>query len=162
MSRFFYLILLLLISNSHGFHQFNIDNQALLSPSLLELNLFTRWGGARSDNNKDDESGVSQVMSSMQSFKSNQKLGGLTSNLLQELNSATVEGRSEDGKARVVMNGQQYPKSCQLAEDTDAKTLSSAVVEAMQDAHAKSLAMMESKMKSVYDDIGLPASNSKN
>mmetsp|Transcript_18132 Transcript_18132/g.27449 ORF Transcript_18132/g.27449 Transcript_18132/m.27449 type:complete len:161 (-) Transcript_18132:1096-1578(-) len=151
---------LLLIGSAQGFHSFSTVHHDMIPPSLLELNLKARWG-SRADSNKDDGSGVNQVMSSMQSFKSNQKLGGLTSSLLQELNSVTIEGRSEDGKARVVMNGQQYPISCQLADDTDVKTLSTAVVQAMQDAHAKSLALMESKMKTLYDDIGLPSPNAK-
>lgn len=76
--------------------------------------------------------------------------------MLQELSTVTVEGRSEDGKVRVVMNGQQYPVGCQVSDDVEMATLNSALTEAMQDAHAKSLATMEGKMKSLYDDLGLP------
>jgi DNA-binding protein YbaB len=128
----------------------------------VQMGLFTRWGGpAESGDTKDETSAVDQVMNSMQSFMTNQKLGGLTSNLLQELASATVEGRSDDGKVRIVMNGQQKPIGCQIADESDISTLPTSVTQAMKDAHAKSIALMESKMKSLYDDLGLSMQTQK-
>jgi DNA-binding protein YbaB len=127
------------------------------------LFLFARWGGGGSspEQNRDSPdslSGVDQVMQSMQSFKTNQKLGSLTSGVLQELSAVRVEGRSEDGKIRVVMNGQQYPLAVQVGDDVDLTTINTALTQAMQDAHLKSFSLMESKLKSFYDELGLPGS----
>jgi DNA-binding protein YbaB len=153
------LLLLLLLSSSFAFqHQAQSFPQR---PVVSKLDLFARWGGGGSSDNNNNNAdsnnsgGVEQVMQSMQSFKTNQKLGSLTGGLVQELASLTVEGRSEDGKIRVVMNGQQYPVACQVMDDVDMATLNSALMQAMQDAHAKSFSLMESKMKSLYDELGL-------
>ena len=81
-------------------------------------------------------------MQSMQSFKTNQKLGSLTSSVLQELSTVRVEGRSEDGKIRVFMNGQQYPLAVQVGDDIDLTTINTALTQAMQDAHSKSFSLM--------------------
>jgi DNA-binding protein YbaB len=131
-----------------------------LSSSLF---LFSRWGGGPSstdsppkDSNDASGSGVDQVMQSMQSFKANQRLGSATSGILQELTTARVEGRSEDGKVRVIMNGKQFPVAVQVGDDIDLSTLNTALVQAMQDAHSKSVNYMESKMKTFYEDLGLP------
>jgi DNA-binding protein YbaB len=152
------LLCSLLLLHSSAFQPPDTQHRSNLS----QLGLFNRWGGGSSTSNSNNEdSGVDQVMDSMQSFKTNQRLGSLTSGMLQELASVTVEGRSEDGKVRVVMNGQQYPIACQVSDDADMITINSAMTEAMQDAHAKSLATMEAKMKSLYEDLGLPSSPTK-
>lgn len=152
------LLCSLLLLHSSAFQPHHAKQRSCLS----QLELFNRWGGGSSTSNSNNEdSGVDQVMDSMQSFKTNQQLGSLTSGMLQELSSITVEGRSEDGKVRVMMNGQQYPIGCQVMDDVEMATINSAMTEAMQDAHAKSLATMEAKMKSLYEDLGLPAPPAK-
>lgn len=174
------LVILILLQFSSAFHNYQLSRYACQAStsSVSQLQLFTRWGSdANSDgdngntnnngnnNNNNDDSGdgavVDQVMQSMQSFKKNQQLGSLTSGLLQDLAGVNVEGRSDDGKVRVVMNGQQYPVGCQVMDDVDMATINSAITQAMQEAHAKSLALMESKMKGLYDDLGLPVISSK-
>ena len=153
--------LLLLISPANAFNQQQWN--PLQRPSAGATNslfLFARWGGGSSQEQQkdstDSSSGVDQVMQSMQSFKVNQRLGSLTSGVLQELSGARVEGRSEDGKIRVFMNGQQYPLAVQVGDDVDLATINTSLTQAMQDAHSKSCTLMESKMKSLYDELGLP------
>lgn len=155
------LLLLLVLPPSNAFNQ--QQWKALQRPSAGStdsLFLFSRWGGGSSQEQQkdstDSSSGVDQVMQSMQSFKVNQRLGSLTSGVLQELSGARVEGRSEDGKIRVFMNGQQYPLAVQVGDDVDLATINTSLTQAMQDAHSKSCSLMESKMKSLYDELGLP------
>jgi nucleoid-associated protein EbfC len=161
------LFALLLFKSGCAFQQKSLFVQkssiAIASKNNNALFLFARWGSGSSPEQQhrdspDSLSGVDQVMQSMQSFKTNQKLGSLTSGVLQELSAARVEGRSEDGKIRVVMNGQQYPMAVQVGDDIDLTTINTALTQAMQDAHSKSVSLMESKLKSFYDELGLPAS----
>lgn len=145
-------------------HQSSFATASKIIHNNNALFLFARWGGGGSTpeqqnrDSPDSLSGVDQVMQSMQSFKTNQKLGSLTSSVLQELSTVRVEGRSEDGKIRVFMNGQQYPLAVQVGDDIDLTTINTALTQAMQDAHSKSFSLMESKLNRFYDELGLPGS----
>ena len=151
--------LLLLVSPVNAFNQ--QQRNALQRPFVGATNslfLFARWGSTpeQQKDTSNPSSEVDQVMQSMQSFKENQRLGSLTSGVLQELSGARVEGRSEDGKIRVFMNGQQYPVGVQVGDDVDVANINTSLTQAMQDAHSKSCSLMESKMKSLYEELGLP------
>lgn len=126
---------------------------------------------------------VGGVMDSMGNFKNAQKVGQLTQNLVQDLSRTMSEGTAAEGRVRVVLDGQQRPVSVKIdasyfeamlpaggagdvggsASSTDdaslfAEELSSAITAAMQRAHAKSVESIDEKMKSLYNELGIPSS----
>lgn len=107
--------------------------------------------------------GVAGIMDSMDSFKKSQRIGKMTGALMQELSATTVEGVAENGKIKVFYDCQQRPVSTFIDEAffdaTDASDVAIAITTAMKDAHFKSTEKMEEKMKSFFNDIGLPSSN---
>ena len=110
-------------------------------------------------------SGVSEVMNSMNRFKTSQRVSERTNVVVQELAGVTVEGTSADGKVKVMFNGQQRPIGVQIDEayfqslgrKSGARELSVAINEAMKQAHEKSAAKMEEKLKALYSDLGFHA-----
>jgi len=72
----------------------------------------------------------------------------------------TIEGQAEGGKVKVVFDGQQRPVSTFIdetfLEEADAADVSAAITAAMKDAHKKSTATMDEKMKSFFNELGLP------
>lgn len=193
---------------SHNFHaRFFIENSGsrrrpLAGPSL-KLSAFLWFGG--NDDKKDEEGnntmtstaassnsvptsrksstlrGVSNIIDSMASFKSSQRVGERTSAALQELSNILVEGTSADGKVKVTFNGQQVPVGVQIDEtylrgllakragmgnrsssssssNINSKEgvdqLCTALTEAMKEAQAKSAAKVDDKLKSLYSDLG--------
>jgi DNA-binding protein YbaB len=109
--------------------------------------------------------GVANIMDSMSSFKTSQRVGERTNAVLQDLSNVLVEGSAADGKVKITYNGQQVPIGVQI-EDTyfqslkgrgkdGAEELGIALTQAMQEAHSKSAAKMEEKLKSLYSDLGL-------
>lgn len=108
-----------------------------------------------------EKAGVASVMASMDKLKTSQRIGKMTASVVQDLSSLTVEGSSANGKVKVTVDGQQLPLSTQIdeafAKSSSAADVSSAVTEAMKDAHRKSTEKMEEKMKSFFSDLGLPS-----
>lgn len=133
----------------------------------FSLNLF--WFG-KGDSDKEKNtggeglgtSGIAQVMDSMETFKTSQQVGLLTSNLVQDLQGTIVEGSAADGKVRVFMDGQQRPKRVEIDEvygsEVNIDDLSAALLIAMDDAFIQSKVKMEEKMKDLYAELGLPPS----
>jgi DNA-binding protein YbaB len=79
------------------------------------------------------------------------------------LKSITVEGSSENGKIKIVFDGQQNPISTYIDEsffreqqrnNVDPNDLANAITAAMKDARMKSVEKMNEKMKNVYNDLG--------
>ncbi|KAK9816672.1 hypothetical protein WJX72_003541 [[Myrmecia] bisecta] len=78
--------------------------------------------------------------------------------LQEELAVAEFEGFSEDETVKVVMSGNQEPRSVditQVAMDDGPEELSKRVTEAMKDAHAKSVEGMKLKMKGLASSLGI-------
>lgn len=76
-----------------------------------------------------------------------------------ELAATVLEGYSEDETVCVTMSGNQEPKSCDItseAFDMGVDEVNKRVTEAMQDAHAKSTAMMKDRMQGLASSLGLP------
>ncbi|KAK9845364.1 hypothetical protein WJX81_004495 [Elliptochloris bilobata] len=76
----------------------------------------------------------------------------------EELAAAEFDGYSSDETVRVVMSGNQEPKSVDITEEaiaSGAENLSMLVTEAMKDAHSKSVEGMKSKMKDMASKLGL-------
>ncbi|KAG7671339.1 hypothetical protein Ndes2437B_g03978 [Nannochloris sp. 'desiccata'] len=77
----------------------------------------------------------------------------------QELSLAEFEGFSSDESVRVVMSGNQEPKSVDITEEAyklGNEKLQILVTEAMKDAHAKSVAGMKARMGELAAKMGLP------
>ena len=138
---------------------------------------FPWFGGGDEDKKNQDESsdevlgvhleGVANIVDSMVSFKTSQRVGERSSAVLQDLKNVLVEGASKDGKVKVTYNGQQKPIGVQIEEayfqslksnKDGADELSDALSKAMQEAHSKSAAKMEEKLKSLYSDLGFETS----
>ena len=128
-------------------------------------------GGSSSNNNSNSRNnvfglgGVAGIVDSMGNLKNSQRTGKMTSSLVQELASTTVEGVAQDGKIKILFDCQQRPVSVKIDESyfEDQKVQPGAAVDmaaaiqmALQDGHAKSLEKMDEKMKSLYAELGLP------
>lgn len=77
----------------------------------------------------------------------------------KEMNEAEFEGFSSDETVRVVLSGQQEPKSCditQAAYTQGPEKLGVLINEAYQEAHTKSITAMKNKMKDLASSLGLP------
>jgi DNA-binding protein YbaB len=116
------------------------------------------------DGNKGALTGVASIMESMDSYKRSQRMGKMTSTLTQELKSTTVEGVAENGKVKVILDGQQFPVSTFIDEGfyeaTDASDVAAAITSAMRDAHAKSIEKTDERMKTYFNELGLPTISS--
>ncbi|KAL3162877.1 hypothetical protein ABBQ32_009327 [Trebouxia sp. C0010 RCD-2024] len=77
----------------------------------------------------------------------------------EELAAARFEGYCDDETVRVVMSGNQEPKSVEITEtamEQGSDKLSDLVTEAMRDAHSKSVEGMKTRMKELSSSLGLP------
>jgi len=96
----------------------------------------------------------------MESVKKAQQMVQVeTQRVQQELANTEFEGYDEDETVRVVMTGNQEPKSVDLTKeaiDAGAEELSRRLTMAMKDAHAKSVAGMKEKMKDLAKTLGIP------
>ena len=134
------------------------------------MNLF--WSGNDKKKEEEDSSKASQsakqsskmgsTATTMENFKQSQELGKKTGSLIQELSSIQVEGVAAKGKIKVFVNGQQQPTSVEIDEEYfrtgGVEDFSESLLIAMQDAHKKSLIVMQDKMQGLYSDLGLPPS----
>jgi DNA-binding YbaB/EbfC family protein len=77
----------------------------------------------------------------------------------EELAQSEFEGYSSDETVRVVMSGNQEPKSVEITQEAytqGPERLSVLVTEAMRDAHARSVAGMKARMAQMAQSLGLP------
>lgn len=79
--------------------------------------------------------------------------------LQEELEQMNIEGQSSDGTVKVVMSGNQEPRSVEIspeAVDQGAEALSALVTEAVKDAYTKSTDTMREKMEALTSGLQLP------
>eukprot|EP00980_Cylindrotheca_fusiformis_P008765 scaffold1869_cov122-Cylindrotheca_fusiformis.AAC.27 len=136
---------------------------------------FLWFGGGKEDSIDESSSkaasaylgNVASVMDTMASFKKSQRIEKRTTGVLQDLSNQFVEGSSADGKIKFTYDGKQKPIGVQIDPNyfqslkngkAGSEELSKAVLEAIREAHEKSTAKMEEKMKSVYEEIGFETS----
>eukprot|EP00890_Picochlorum_soloecismus_P005491 jgi/Picsp_1/5943/NSC_03300-R1_protein len=77
----------------------------------------------------------------------------------EELANADFEGYSSDETVRVVMSGNQEPKSVDITEEAysqGVERLNVLVTEATKEAHARSVAGMKERMGKLAQSLGLP------
>jgi DNA-binding protein YbaB len=104
--------------------------------------------------------GVVGVMEQLEAFRTSQRIGAQTSQLLNDLqNHVQVDAYSYGNHVKVIMDGHQRVKSLEM-DDQFLKTsepyeISAAVLEALQLAHDKSTDKMDEKVKAFYAKLGL-------
>ncbi|AFZ42943.1 Uncharacterized protein family UPF0133 [Halothece sp. PCC 7418] len=79
--------------------------------------------------------------------------------LQEELEQMNIEGQSSDGSVKVVMSGNQEPRSVEIspeAAEKGAEALSASVTEALKDAYTKSTDTMREKMEALTSGLQLP------
>jgi nucleoid-associated protein EbfC len=77
----------------------------------------------------------------------------------EELALAEFEGFSSDESVRVVMSGNQEPKDVDITEEAykmGNEKLNTLVLEAMKDAHSRSVEGMKARMGQLAAKMGLP------
>eukprot|EP00775_Hariotina_reticulata_P009198 gene9198-9365_t len=96
----------------------------------------------------------------MESVKKAQQLVQLETQKVQaELDATEFDGYDEEETVKIIMNGNQVPKSVEVTQeamDMGAEELSRRLTVAMQEAHGKSVAGMKEKMKDLAKSLGLP------
>lgn len=96
----------------------------------------------------------------MENLKKAQQLVQVEAAKVQdELASTDFDGYSGDETVRVVMSGNQEPRSVEITQeayDQGVEKLNVLVAEAMRDAHGKSVEGMKSRMKTLAANLGMP------
>ncbi|MGB3691320.1 MAG: YbaB/EbfC family nucleoid-associated protein [Spirulinaceae cyanobacterium] len=103
--------------------------------------------------------GLGKMKELTEAFKKAQQVQQGAQQLQVELEAMEIEGQSEDGLVRVVMSGNQEPKSVTISPDAIAKgeeALSALVTEAMKDAYSKSTETMRGRMEELTSGLNLP------
>jgi DNA-binding protein YbaB len=164
-----YVPLVSLSRKQHPSYRRNTNDYSRPRADLSKTFAFPWFGGSDDDNRDESDeipsaslSGVANIMDSMASFKTSQRVEDRTSAVLQDLSNVLVEGASRNGKVKVTYNGQQQPMAVQIDEGyfqsldgkDGAEKLGKALTEAMQEGHTKSAGKMEEKLKSLYSDLG--------
>ena len=150
--------------NWFGFGSSNSDSNSEMQPPQ-DLSTLLTILPKDSKNNPPKGTGLSSsndvvtIMDSMDQLKRAQRIGKITASLVQELKSLTVEGISENGKVKVIYDGQQNPVGAHIDENyykekVDVNEFTNALTAAMKDAQTKSVEKMNEKMKNVYNELG--------
>ena len=123
------------------------------------------FGGKKSSENdehsegKCDSGAVAEMMESMSTLESAQRMGKLTTSILQDLQSSIVEGSAQDGKVKVSFDCQQKPVRVSIDEgyyaEASASEMAASLTLALQDGHAKSIDKMEDKTRTLFSEFGL-------
>jgi DNA-binding protein YbaB len=104
--------------------------------------------------------GVVGVMEQLEAFRTSQRIGAQTSQLLNDLqNHVQVDAYSYGNHVKVIMDGHQRVKSLEMDDQflrtSEPYEISAAVLEALQLAHDKSTDKMDEKVKAFYAKLGL-------
>jgi hypothetical protein len=103
--------------------------------------------------------GLGKMKELKEAFAKAQQVQQGAQELQQELEQMNIEGQSSDGTVKVVMSGNQEPRSVEIspqAAEKDATELSELVSEAMKDAYTKSTETMREKMEALTSGLQLP------
>ena len=103
--------------------------------------------------------GLGKMKELAEAFKKAQQVQEGAKRLQEELEQMEIEGQSEDGLVKVVLNGNQEPRRVQISPDalsSGADALSATVASAMKDAYEKSTATMRSRMEELTSGLDIP------
>ena len=127
----------------------NIDSNNVLS------------NGGNGGSGGDRSGGMGNTASMMENFKKNQEIGKRTASILDELSTTRISGLGANGKVKVFVDGQQRPSGIEIEDgylnNVNGEDLVDSITEAMQDAHFRSLKIMNEKIQVLYSDLGLPS-----
>lgn len=103
--------------------------------------------------------GLGKMKELAEAFKKAQQVQEGAKRLQEELEQMEIEGQSEDGLVKVVLNGNQEPQRVEISPDALAggtEALSATVAAAMKDAYEKSTATMRSRMEELTSGLDIP------
>ena len=127
------------------------------TPTQNKTNTRPKGGGGGLPNPFGD---MGKLMESVK--KAQQMVQVETQRVQSELEATEFDGYDEDETVRVVLTGNQVPKSVDVTEGAmgvGAEELSRRLTVAMREAHGKSVAGMREKMKGLAASLGLPNPN---
>jgi nucleoid-associated protein EbfC len=103
--------------------------------------------------------GLGKIKELQEAFQKAQQVQAGAQKLQEDLEQMQIEGTSEDGLVKVVMSGNQEPRSVTISPEAlekGAESLAASVTEAMTNAYAQSTETMRSKMEELTSGLNLP------
>lgn len=103
--------------------------------------------------------GLGKMKELAAAFQKAQQVQEGAKKLQEELEAMNVEGTNADGSVKVVLSGNQEPRSVEISEAAialGAAGLSAAVTEALTDAYTKSTDTMRERMEELTSGLNLP------
>jgi DNA-binding YbaB/EbfC family protein len=103
--------------------------------------------------------GLGKIKELQEAFQKAQQVQAGAQQLQVELEQMDIEGLSSDGSVKVVMSGNQEPRSVEISSEVmekGASAVSALVTEAMKNAYAKSTETMREKMEALTSGLNLP------
>ncbi|MEO0946640.1 MAG: YbaB/EbfC family nucleoid-associated protein [Cyanobacteria bacterium J06641_5] len=103
--------------------------------------------------------GLGKVKELTQAIQKAQQVTQDAQKIQAELEAMEIEGTAGDGLVKVIMSGNQEPKSVTIAPEAlerGAEELSTLVTAAVVDAYTKSSEEMKTRMDSLTDGLQLP------
>lgn len=103
--------------------------------------------------------GLGKMKELADAFKKAQQVQEGAKKLQEELEQMEIEGQSDDGLVKVVLNGNQEPQRVEIAPEAvaqGAEALSAIVTSAMKNAYNKSTATMRERMEELTSGLDLP------
>ncbi|AFZ13201.1 MAG TPA: YbaB/EbfC family nucleoid-associated protein [Oculatellaceae cyanobacterium] len=103
--------------------------------------------------------GLGKMKELTEAFKKAQQVQEGAKKLQEELEQMEIEGQAGNGLVKVVVSGNQEPRSVQISNDAlnqGAEALSALVTQAMKDAYEKSTATMRERMEDLTSGLNLP------
>lgn len=113
-------------------------------------------------NNKDSKGfgfGINKMKQFAVALQKAQEMQENAKKLQEDLEKMEIEGLSPDELVKVVMSGNQEPRSVEInpiALNKGAEELASLVTAAMKDAYAKSKQNMEERMEELTSSLNIP------
>ncbi len=103
--------------------------------------------------------GLSKMKELTEAFKKAQQVQEGAKRLQEELEEMSIEGQAGGGLVKVVLSGNQEPRSVEISADVlgeGAEVVSDLVTAAMKDAYNKSTQTMRERMEELTGGLNLP------
>ncbi|MEB3355382.1 MAG: YbaB/EbfC family nucleoid-associated protein [Synechococcales bacterium] len=103
--------------------------------------------------------GLNKMKELTEAFKKAQQVQEGAKRLQEELEQMNIEGQAGGGLVKVVLSGNQEPRSVEISPDVlgeGHEVLSELVTAAMKDAYNKSTATMRERMEELTGGLNLP------
>ncbi|MEB3231334.1 MAG: YbaB/EbfC family nucleoid-associated protein [Leptolyngbyaceae bacterium] len=103
--------------------------------------------------------GLGKMKELSEAFKKAQQVQEGAKQLQEELEQMNIEGQAGGGMVKVVLSGNQEPRSVEIAPEVleeGAEVLSDLVIAAMKDAYDKSTKTMRDRMEELTGGLNIP------